>query len=87
MLSPGERDGRGLRGPGQIRAEDNGDVVVRASSAQLGGLLAPDPGQLAGQPAGGNAVLVVLGRRVRLEDDADGHRTSAGWSPLPVNRD
>jgi hypothetical protein len=85
--SAGERDGRGLRGPGEIRAEDSRDAVVCAPPAQLSGLLATDFGQSARQPAGGNAVLVVLGRRVRLEHDADGHRTSAGSSLVVPNRD
>ena len=71
--SGGEGDVGGLDSPAKVGAEHGRDPVVLSSFTELAGLPAPSVGEAAVAPPRGNAELVVLADRVRLEDDGDRH--------------
>jgi hypothetical protein len=78
----GEGNGCCLGSPGQVGAEHRRDPVAPAA-AQLPRLHPAPFGQLAGQPAGGASLFVVLGRGVGLKYQLDGHQPT----PRTVSRD
>ena len=80
--SGGEGDVGGLDSPAKVGAEHGRDPVVPSSFTELAGLPAPSVGEAAVAPPRGNAEVVVLTDRVRLEDDGDRHAPTYGPSPI-----
>ena len=62
-----------LDSPGQVGAEDRGDLVAATPPSQATSLLQARLGQFARQPASRLPSLVVHGRAVSLKRQLDGH--------------
>jgi hypothetical protein len=68
-----ERDARGLDGPIQVGRDDDIDAIVASARPEGTGLLAPRLGELAAEPPGRPANLVIDARGVRLVDELNAH--------------
>jgi hypothetical protein len=83
--APLERDPGRLDGTGEVRDVGSSEPIVPAPRAKLRGGLAAARRELAGQPAGRDAGLVVGRDRVGLVDELEGHAGSvARTGALPI---
>jgi hypothetical protein len=72
-IEANERQLDGFDGSPEIGTEDGSEVFVASSLPQLHRFVLPAFGELAGQPAGGDACFIVQAGRVRFVDDTDCH--------------
>src|SRR5260221_1297825 len=75
-----------LHGPGQIRAEHRGETVIGPAPPQFPREATAALRELARQPAGRHATLIVHGDRVGLEQHADRHRAGTATQAPRLKR-